>query len=154
MSICYDVKKEIKDQLGVIQYKDKIDIKKVRNLFVVVLTFVLLASFLPLIQSTCNQNVGLALGVATSACHNHEMSSTLHKDTETSEAVVPNKNILFLAILTIIAAIHFPLPKTFEQKLLYPTIHRMKFMRWIWAKQRPFLSSKSFIPFFVPMHDA
>lgn len=117
----------------------------------VALLFVLV---LPIIQFACGDGINFDLGLVGPACHEHEVSTLPHADADVFNAVIPNRVGFDFVVALAVVGFFFAFKPTLDRRLAPAILQRMKFLRWLWAKSRPFLSSKNFLPYFAPMRDA
>ncbi|MCH8049617.1 hypothetical protein IH979_02805 [Patescibacteria group bacterium] len=87
------------------------------------------------------------------SCQEHSMTSATETEEPTWLAVLSDplkKVVLVVAFIAIVFAAKYFI----EKKLPVHIVQRTRFLTWLWARSRPFLSEKNFLPYFAPVRDA
>ena len=87
------------------------------------------------------------------SCQVHSVAESTENKEHAVFAMMPNplKKLFFLAsIFLLIIASRYEAVRRLPPDI----IQRRRFLFWLWARSRPFISNNTFIPYFSPIRDA
>ncbi len=125
-----------------------------RCMLVGLVAILFLLIFSPLVGNVCGGGASMHVGKMGPMCHVQAMGTAGHPDNTMIDAIVPLRSTTsFGALLLYVSLLIIP-GLVVSRRLSVDVIYRMKFMRWLWSRPFPFISSNNFIPYFMPMRDA
>jgi len=119
---------------------------------ITVITVAILGSF---VAASCGAGAG-SFSISSNnaqSCQEQSMAATTESKEPVWLAVFPDP-LKQIALTVAFIAVLFATKFVVERKLPVHIIQRNRFFCWIWARSRPFISRKNFIPYFAPVHDA
>ncbi|OGL73070.1 hypothetical protein A3C96_04120 [Candidatus Uhrbacteria bacterium RIFCSPHIGHO2_02_FULL_60_10] len=91
---------------------------------------------------------------AAPACREHTLLPFLPDDWTLHQFILLETKQVFLPLLVFAAALIVGAFVALNKKLPSAILNRRRYLFWIWARVRPFVSGNSFIPGYVAQRDA